>query len=468
MVFAVFLTIIGRMKLLLCISLLFAPKIRSESDAIKQHKAEIASQQQVEEALRAANNRTATSQLVNISHTSHRHCPNLRHLVDISLSGHGFKVVPLSFAASFYIHIRPLAANLINRTLDTVLQARLIGTTILAADIVPSTKQPGTFRVSYTLRDPGEYRLQLRMLWLTGAGVDYTPSPRYTRDFLQSSIYIDCVFYNETIVIAGNNVYDPEIHSTHLPLCTAANLPGRWVQVTGACPAWACVGSAAAVAGLTDLFAFNEGYVWSPWLCNYQIFTPRAFEQCAVRQQIGSIRVLGDSLAREHYQNLIVFLSTPGDAANRTGSSTSTMVLPKLFTTGSFPLQLEGGHAINVTYDHFSSAMRLQRTVAVPIAPASAVSAATAAATTATAAATEAPSNATTINNNTTHSTADNMSFANTTATANASSVPATPVPTATSATTSTSRRTVLTKDISKFIHIIISSNIIVKSSKNF
>ena len=171
---------------------------------------------------------------------------------------------------------------------------------------------------------------------------------------MQSSIYVDCVFYNETIVVDGNHVFDPVIHRHDQPLCTRGNLTGRWVQIKEGqdCPPWACVGSAASVAGLTDLFHFNHGYVWSPWYCNFRLFSPRQFEQCAVRHRIRSIRVVGDSLAREHYQNLVVFLTNHG---NR-----SAIVLPKLFTTGSFPLHLEDGHRLNVTYDHFSAASRVR------------------------------------------------------------------------------------------------------------
>ena len=105
-------------------------------------------------------------------------CPNLHKLVNISLSGNGYHVAPLGQRTTFSIHIKPIAARLVGKSLDSVLQARLHGSTILAAEIEPSLTNQGLFHVSYTLRDPGEYRLQLRMLWLSGANAEFSTGGR--------------------------------------------------------------------------------------------------------------------------------------------------------------------------------------------------------------------------------------------------------------------------------------------------
>jgi len=218
-------------------------------------------------------------------------CPSLGRVANISIvDGTAWRTAPLYVHTSFTLRVTSLLPGLAN---DTVMQARLHGTTILAADVQPVPDPgggQGLYRVSYTLRDPGEYRLQLRMLWLSGASATFTPIPRLVREFLRSSVYVDCVFFNESIAVANNHVWDPVYHradqvrfpscesgvsrvslSPHSstqwvclqPRCTSASLPGRWVRVlpTGGCPPWACSGSPAAVAGLTDLFHFNEGYV---------------------------------------------------------------------------------------------------------------------------------------------------------------------------------------------------------------
>ena len=101
-------------------------------------------------------------------------CPNLHKLVNISLSGSGYHLAPLGQRTTFNIHVEPVSTRLIGKSLDSILQARLHGTTILAAEIEPSLTNHSLFHVSYTLRDPGEYRLQLRMVWLSGANAEFS------------------------------------------------------------------------------------------------------------------------------------------------------------------------------------------------------------------------------------------------------------------------------------------------------
>jgi hypothetical protein len=140
-------------------------------------------------------------------------CPSLARVANITIvDGTAWRTAPLYVHTSFTLRVTSLLPGLAN---DTVMQARLHGTTILAADVQPVPDPGGghgLYRVSYTLRDPGEYRLQLRMLWLSGASATFTPIPRLVREFLRSSVYVDCVFFNESIAVANNHVWDPVYH----------------------------------------------------------------------------------------------------------------------------------------------------------------------------------------------------------------------------------------------------------------
>jgi hypothetical protein len=64
-------------------------------------------------------------------------CSFIQSLVNISLIGHGYKVANLSSLSSFKIQMQWL--NNQNIAFDAVLQARLIGSTIVAANVHPSS-----------------------------------------------------------------------------------------------------------------------------------------------------------------------------------------------------------------------------------------------------------------------------------------------------------------------------------------
>jgi hypothetical protein len=65
-------------------------------------------------------------------------CPNIQSLVNITLIGHGYKVANLSNLSLFKIQMHWLNNQKVS--FDAVIQARLIGTTIVAADVNPSSK----------------------------------------------------------------------------------------------------------------------------------------------------------------------------------------------------------------------------------------------------------------------------------------------------------------------------------------
>jgi hypothetical protein len=137
-------------------------------------------------------------------------------------------------------------------------------------------------------------------------------------------------------------------------LCKGGDQPGRWIKLNitsenniTPCASWACEGHSSALSQLNDLFSFNNNYVWAPWKCIYKIYTPHEFKQCAIKQNIDSIKILGDSLAREHFQNLVMMLS-----------NSDHMVLPKLLSSGGFSLPISKDFLLNISFDHFSAVLQ--------------------------------------------------------------------------------------------------------------
>ena len=90
-------------------------------------------------------------------------CPSLSKISDIRLAGMGWKSAKLSNQAEFDIFIKPSettqAVHL--KQNDTVIKARLYGDTIVKADVVEMSL--GHFKISYLIRDKGEYYLQVRI-----------------------------------------------------------------------------------------------------------------------------------------------------------------------------------------------------------------------------------------------------------------------------------------------------------------
>ena len=108
----------------------------------------------------------------------------------------------------------------------TVLQARLIGTSIVAIEIEEMAlvqDSVSVYKASYQLKDPGEYRLQIRLVWLTGASNRHDAFIN-EREFDVKSKYIDCTIYNESIAVIGT--VDPALYKPK-PLCIGGNHPGK-------------------------------------------------------------------------------------------------------------------------------------------------------------------------------------------------------------------------------------------------
>jgi hypothetical protein len=93
---------------------------------------------------------------------------------------------------------------------------------------------------------------------------------------------------------------------------------------------------------LDDLYGFNRGWVWLPHDCNYRIFSVADFEQCLVRKNVSQLGFIGDSLLREHFQNIMVFLQQHvGPQAKEYGSKANDQ---------QYNLTLPGGWRVLVDY----------------------------------------------------------------------------------------------------------------------
>lgn len=218
-----------------------------------------------------------------------------------------------------------------------MLAVRLIGSTILAADVNELT--PTHFKVSYTVRDEGEYLLQVRLVWLTGAGLAHDAFLNVA-ELGMKSLYLDCMIYNETVNVIG--LPEQHLHRSDKPLCTRNNdiSQGRWVKVSdhNKCLLWACESGTDGTNWLNDLFGFNTGYVWSPWECNLKIYSPLDVETCIIKNNISTIAFVGDSLAREHFQNLVSLISINGHE------------MKKILKLMEFPFVLSNGMKLRVLF----------------------------------------------------------------------------------------------------------------------
>lgn len=160
-------------------------------------------------------------------------CPDFQLFCDLVLDGAGYQVANLNQVSTFTMVIghrdrtNPAFPNVIPLMPNgTVLQVRLIGTSIVAADVEELAlvkDSVGVYKASYQLKDPGDYRLQIRLVWLSGASNHYDPFTN-EQEFDMKSKYIDCTIYNESIAVHGTA--DPSLY-TPKPICTRGDHPGK-------------------------------------------------------------------------------------------------------------------------------------------------------------------------------------------------------------------------------------------------
>lgn len=232
-----------------------------------------------------------------------------------------------------------------NPIMDTVFQARLVGPSMVAAMVSRPTGPDKHYRVNYTLHDPGTYHLEIRISWLSGGLMDHLPLPLQGAAFVDRTRHVDCIVYRQLLrTLAPSAKHRPTPIPLPLPLCQGGQHAGRWVWVAPGtdCPPDVCQGTNASLSYLHDLYGFNTNWVWSPYECNYHVFSVAAFEQCLVRKDIRTLGFIGDSLLREHFQNLMVFMQQHINPSRRNNGN-------KL-NDQEFNITLPGGREVNLDY----------------------------------------------------------------------------------------------------------------------
>jgi hypothetical protein len=138
-------------------------------------------------------------------------------------------------------------------------------------------------------------------------------------------------------------------------------LSGRWQRndahskSTGMCKSSGETGGAGCYqppdlksVGIDDKFGFNEGaYIWKPYSCNIKIYSKLELQQCFVKKNIRKIAFTGDSLLREHYQNM---MSLFFDAESRK-DATRQLKFPIIhYFNSSYRVNASYEHTVHFTY----------------------------------------------------------------------------------------------------------------------
>jgi hypothetical protein len=228
--------------------------------------------------------------------------------------------------------------------IDTVFQVRFVGPSMVAAQVSRPSGLEQHYRVNYTLHDPGTYHLEIRVSWLTGGLMDHLPLPIKGAVFVNLTRHVDCVVYRQLLRTLPPPTPSQPADNRPKPLCRGGDQAGRWVWVDPGkdCPADVCQGTSTSLSYLHDLYGFNTHWVWSPYECNYHIFSVAEFEQCMVRKDIHTLGFFGDSLLREHFQNLMVFLQQHMDE--------STKNFGNKMNDQEYNITLPGGRQMNLDY----------------------------------------------------------------------------------------------------------------------
>jgi hypothetical protein len=149
--------------------------------------------------------------------------------------------------------------------------------------------------------------------------MDHLPFPIQGAAFVNLTRHVDCIVYRQLLRTLPPPTPAQPAEMRPKPFCRGGDYAGRWVWVGPGkdCPADVCQGTSASLSYLHDLYGFNTHWVWSPYECNYRIFSVADFEQCMVRKDVHTLGFFGDSLLREHFQNLMVFLQQHMDESTR-------------------------------------------------------------------------------------------------------------------------------------------------------
>eukprot|EP01065_Artemidia_motanka_P015321 TRINITY_DN19182_c0_g1_i1.p1 TRINITY_DN19182_c0_g1~~TRINITY_DN19182_c0_g1_i1.p1 ORF type:complete len:626 (+),score=162.06 TRINITY_DN19182_c0_g1_i1:66-1943(+) len=210
---------------------------------------------------------------------------------------------------------------------DVQMHARLVGPTIVGADVV---RRAGScaFDVSYVVYEPGTYSLEIKHVHFNGGsenwrdplslGVDRSRvrGPNGEKWYAKHRV---CAKQRHVwkgpfqITATGQRLVDAQAVT---PRCEGgSDSRGRWVPFwpqmcsqpqpyCGGNPWW-----------LADAYGFNRELLWAPTSCHYKYYSPPhgPSHQCMERR--GVLGIIGDSIAREYVQNCKVFRMGSGGLA---------------------------------------------------------------------------------------------------------------------------------------------------------
>eukprot|EP01041_Mallomonas_annulata_P013094 gene13094-27633_t len=223
---------------------------------------------------------------------------------------------------------------------DVVAHVRLVSLSSYLNGYVKKSDQNGYHNVTYLIdevpQETGDsFRLHLRITWLRGgllSPILPLGSLKVTSQFLVYSKYLNHIVYNETIeIIKNNNNKDMDsdkftdshtrtsrdtgsstaLSSSAKPICLPdQSLKGRWrkVRPNEPCPPSICSGNKEELSWLNDNFNFNRDWVWSPDACNLHLYSKEEVTKCFVDNDYRHVVISGDSLVREHFQNILSLL----------------------------------------------------------------------------------------------------------------------------------------------------------------
>eukprot|EP00756_Hemistasia_phaeocysticola_P054284 Hpha_TRINITY_DN3021_c0_g1::TRINITY_DN3021_c0_g1_i1::g.138523::m.138523 len=215
--------------------------------------------------------------------------------------------------------------NCLGGCADVDLRARLVGPTIVGADVVRMEGGRCGWDVHFTAYEPGAYSLEVKHVHLNGSsfnwkepvalGVDRSRvrGPNGEKLFARHS---QCARQRNvwggpfSLQIRG----DPLVPAAaRTPRCYTGEAGwgethrGRWVAYNSQ----TCTGPQPYCAGnpwwLADAYGYNRELLWAPARCHYRIYSPPAGPMKPCLERRGVLGIIGDSIAREYVQNCKLF-----------------------------------------------------------------------------------------------------------------------------------------------------------------
>lgn len=185
--------------------------------------------------------------------------------------------------------------------------ARLYGDALFDVPVV--SVGGGRYEARFDPREvgAGTFIVEVRCTWLEGAGNE--PDLAITR----LPYFLDEVVFRSQhlLVVAMPVAAAPVPLPAKTPACTSADPgPGRWQHlVGGVCAPPFCTGQDLSTSQINDGVGLNRDLVWVPRACHFHIYSPPELGTCFRGCGLRKFEFGGDSIAREHVQNLALLLS---------------------------------------------------------------------------------------------------------------------------------------------------------------